>query len=71
MPASAEWPVWEGHGPLSFVASIDCARLPTAALDIDLPEAGALLFFYFDGQLDDGEAVPGHQACGPGPYWPA
>ncbi|WP_338672254.1 YwqG family protein [Streptomyces sp. SCSIO 30461] len=57
MPAIAEWPEWEGHGPLSFVASIDCARLPRAALDIDLPEAGTLLFFYFDGQLDDGEAL--------------
>ncbi|WP_329026194.1 YwqG family protein [Streptomyces sp. NBC_01423] len=57
LPAGAEWPVWEGYGPLSFVASIDCARLSTAALDIDLPEAGTLLFFYFDGQLDDGEAL--------------
>ncbi|WP_267889916.1 DUF1963 domain-containing protein [Streptomyces sp. NRRL WC-3618] len=57
LPASAEWPVWEGHGPLSFVASIDCSRLPAAVLDIDLPEAGTLLFFYFDGQLDDGEAL--------------
>ncbi|MFE3327582.1 YwqG family protein [Streptomyces sp. NPDC059176] len=57
LPATAKWPVWEGHGPLSFVASIDCTRLPTAALDIDLPEAGTLLFFYFDGQLDDGEAL--------------
>lgn len=27
------------------------------AVDIDLPEAGTLLFFYFDGQLDDGEAL--------------
>ncbi len=49
--------MWEGHGPLSFVASIDCARLPTAALDIDLPAAGTLLFFYFDGQSDDGDAL--------------
>ncbi|MFJ3091234.1 YwqG family protein [Streptomyces sp. NPDC086838] len=57
LPAGAEWPVWEGHGPLSFVASIDCARLSTASLDIDLPKAGTLLFFYFDGQLDDGEAL--------------
>ncbi|WP_242442192.1 DUF1963 domain-containing protein [Streptomyces sp. CB02460] len=56
LPATAEWPVWDGYGPLSFVASID-ARLPTAALDVDLPAAGALLFFYFDGQLDDGEAL--------------
>ncbi|GGT27302.1 hypothetical protein GCM10010222_81380 [Streptomyces tanashiensis] len=57
LPATAEWPAWEGHGPLSFIASIDCARLPTAALDIDLPAAGTLLFFYFDGQLDDGDAL--------------
>ncbi|MGW0920655.1 YwqG family protein [Streptomyces sp. NPDC002755] len=57
LPVASEWPAWEGHGPLSFVASIDCARLPKAALDIDLPEAGALLFFYFDGQLNDGEAL--------------
>ncbi|MFV5992196.1 YwqG family protein [Streptomyces sp. NPDC056231] len=57
LPVDVEWPVWNEHGPLSFVASIDCARLPTAALDIDLPEAGALLFFYFDGQLDDGDAL--------------
>ncbi|WP_327710655.1 YwqG family protein [Streptomyces sp. NBC_00464] len=57
LPAATEWPEWEGHGPHSFVASIDCARLPTAALDIDLPAAGTLLFFYFDGQLDDGDAL--------------
>ncbi|KUO18725.1 hypothetical protein AQJ91_23790 [Streptomyces dysideae] len=57
LPVDVEWPVWDGRGPLSFVASIDCGRLPTAALDIDLPAAGTLLFFYFDGQLDDGEAL--------------
>ncbi|MFI8435205.1 YwqG family protein [Streptomyces sp. NPDC079020] len=57
LPATAEWPAWDGHGPLSFIASIDCARLPAAALDISLPAAGTLLFFYFDGQLDDGDAL--------------
>ncbi|WP_254667218.1 YwqG family protein [Streptomyces sp. SolWspMP-sol7th] len=57
LPATAEWPAWDGHGPLSFIASIDCARLPASALDIDLPAAGTLLFFYFDGQLDDGDAL--------------
>ncbi|NYI03837.1 YwqG family protein [Allostreptomyces psammosilenae] len=57
LPASAEWPVWDGHGPLSFIAAVDCARLPAAALDIDLPDAGTLLFFYFDGQVDGGEAL--------------
>lgn len=57
LPADTGWPVWEGHGPLSFVASIDCAALPPGALDIDLPGEGTLLFFYFDGQLDGGEAL--------------
>ncbi|MFC3235303.1 DUF1963 domain-containing protein [Streptomyces nitrosporeus] len=31
--------------------------MPSAALDIDLPETGTLLFFYSDGQLDDGDAL--------------
>jgi uncharacterized protein YwqG len=57
LPAGAEWPAWDGRGPLSFIASVDCARLPAAELDIDLPAAGTLLFFYFDGQLDDGDAL--------------
>jgi len=57
LPEAEEWPVWEGHGPLSFVASFDCARLPSAALDIALPADGTLAFFYFDGQVDGGWAV--------------
>ncbi|WP_058043198.1 YwqG family protein [Streptomyces roseifaciens] len=56
LPENEEWPVWEGHGPLTFIASLDCAALPSEALDIDLPEDGTLSFFYFDGQLDDGRA---------------
>lgn len=57
LPVNVEWPVWDDHGPLSFIASIDCASLPKDALDIDLPEAGTLLFFYFDGHMDGGEAL--------------
>jgi len=49
LPADLEWPVWEGHGPLDFIAAFDCARVPTKDLDIPLPESGTLLFFYFDG----------------------
>ncbi|WP_308312470.1 YwqG family protein [Streptomyces sp. ISL-11] len=52
-----EWPRWEGHGPLSFVASVNCAALPADSLDIPLPADGTLAFFYFDGQVDDGEAL--------------
>ncbi|MFC6066340.1 YwqG family protein [Streptomyces ochraceiscleroticus] len=57
LPENEEWPVWQGQGPLSFVASLDCAVLPSAALDIAMPADGTLAFFYFDGQLDDGCAV--------------
>ncbi|MCX5377886.1 YwqG family protein [Streptomyces sp. NBC_00091] len=57
LPAEVEWPSWEGHGPLSFIASVDCAMLPAGAVDITLPAEGTLSFFYFDGQLDDGEAL--------------
>ena len=54
LPESAEWPVWERHGPLSFIAAIDCAALSAVPLHIPLP-FGVMLFFYFDGQIDDDE----------------
>jgi hypothetical protein len=56
LPDEVEWPTWEGHGPLNFVGSVDCARIPVAELDIPLPEAGTLLFFYFDGLGDSSVA---------------
>lgn len=49
LPADAEWPTWEGHGPLYFVAAVDCAQVPGEHLDIPFPDSGTLLFFYFDG----------------------
>ncbi|WP_369217163.1 YwqG family protein [Streptomyces flavofungini] len=55
LPESVEWPVWEGQGALSFIASVDCAALPSGALDIPFPDSGTLAFFYYDGQLDDEE----------------
>jgi uncharacterized protein YwqG len=68
LPEGMAWPEWEGHGPLSFVAAVDCAALPAGELDLPLPAAGWLAFFYFDGQLDGGEAVvdPGDRATRPG-----
>ncbi|MFF4219352.1 MULTISPECIES: YwqG family protein [Streptomyces] len=63
LPEGMEWPVWEGHGPLSFIASVDCGALPVRELDIALPDDGTLAFFYFDGQLDEGtEAFLGSEA---------
>jgi uncharacterized protein YwqG len=53
LPEELEWPTWDGHGPLTFIGAIDCGALPAKDLDIPLPEDGALLFFYFDGQIDD------------------
>ncbi|WP_199036601.1 YwqG family protein [Glycomyces salinus] len=57
LPVGEPWPVWEGRGPLSFIAAFDCAALRVAGFP--LPEAGSLLFFYFDGQADDHDAVVG------------
>jgi uncharacterized protein YwqG len=59
LPDSAEWPLWDGHGPLSFVAAVDCAALSAVPLDIALPSSGTLLFFYFDGQYDDYQTTVG------------
>ncbi|MFC1444037.1 YwqG family protein [Streptacidiphilus sp. N1-10] len=56
LPADTTWPEWPDHGPLSFIASIDCAVLPRDGVDPAFPESGTLLFF-FDGQIDDGDAM--------------
>lgn len=53
LPAGQAWPEWDGYGPLSFIASFDCARI--AIEGFGLPKSGRLLFFYFDGQVDDEE----------------
>lgn len=53
LPAGAAWPEWPGYGPLSFVASVRCAALPRDGLAEEFPQDGTLLFFYFDGQVDE------------------
>lgn len=67
LPAAVEWPHWDGHGPLTYIAGIDCAALAAHEVEVGLPPDGHLLFFYFDGQLDNGDALvlpgePGSQA---------
>jgi uncharacterized protein YwqG len=57
LPPDVEWPYWDGHGPLTYIAGLDCALLPTQETGLGLPPDGQLLFFYFDGQYDDGEAL--------------
>lgn len=53
LPPDVAWPHWEGHGPLSFIAAVDCGELPAKQLDIPVPESGMLLFFYYNGVGDD------------------
>lgn len=53
LPAGATWPEWPAYGPLSFVASVRCAALPRDGLAKEFPRDGTLLFFYFDGQVDE------------------
>ncbi|MFJ8230184.1 YwqG family protein [Streptomyces sp. NPDC094448] len=58
LPAGVGWPEWQGHGPLSFVASVRCAELPHEGLAEEFPYDGTLFFFCYDGWADtDGEGA--------------
>src|ERR1700743_1521923 len=56
LPDDVHWAEWKDPRPLYFVAALDCSEVPVADLDIPLPAAGQLLFFYFDG-LGDSSVV--------------
>jgi hypothetical protein len=43
LPDGMAWPRWEGHGPLTFIAEIDCGQMPSDTLS--LPRTGTLSFF--------------------------
>lgn len=48
------WPVWEGHGPLSHVLTLDLVAVGRLLPELRLPDVGTLAFFYYDGRyLDD------------------
>ncbi|MFF6983799.1 DUF1963 domain-containing protein [Streptomyces sp. NPDC008343] len=70
LPPDVPWPMREGYGALTHLASIDCAALPTEALDIDLPEDGTLVFFRYsfaDVNRDaDDTAEPPYYSSGRG-----
>jgi hypothetical protein len=52
LPDGVAWPEFEGYGPLSFIAELDCAGL-AAAGGVDLiPDSGHLLFFCVDDRYD-------------------
>jgi uncharacterized protein YwqG len=59
----AEWPTWEGHGPMAHIATLNCQQLhqhlPVALRGAGFPQHGSLSFFYFDGQVDGGVEVVG------------
>ncbi|GAA4571005.1 YwqG family protein [Planotetraspora kaengkrachanensis] len=59
LPEDVPWPVWEDRGPLTFIAALDCSALEPAAYAGGVPSGGVLSFFYFDGQIDDGEEIVG------------
>lgn len=61
VPADFEWPVWEGHGPLSYVGEVDLDALAGTGLPLDVavPTAGRLLLWFFDGSYDDFEGIVG------------
>lgn len=47
------WPVWDGHGPLSHVLTLECDLAAAMLPELGLPATGRLAFFYFDGAFDD------------------
>lgn len=58
LPLDMPWPEGEGNGPLSHLASLDCAALTAAGNSgLALPASGTLLFFLFDGRLDDEDCM--------------
>ena len=57
LPEATPWPEWPEHGPLTFIAEVDCAALPHGEFEPAFPATGSLLFFFFDGQLDDRRAL--------------
>lgn len=58
------WPTWDGRGPLSHIATLDCAALhlflSSALQTAGFPSTGSMLFLYFDGAVDDGVEVVGN-----------
>ena len=48
LPGRLEWPEWDGHGPLSFVAGVDCRAL-----------AGQTLRFNSGRVVGPGQIEPG------------
>ena len=47
-----------GKGPLTFIASVDCAAVTSAGVvDIPFPPDGTLLFFHFDGQVGENDTM--------------
>ena len=50
---SQPWPIWDGHGPLGHVLTVDCAMANELLVDLSLPASGHLAFFYFDGHFNN------------------
>ncbi len=59
LPEGAAWPMWTGHGPLSYIGEILCGSLADFDLDLPLPAGGRFLFFYFDGSYDNFQSTVG------------
>lgn len=59
LPEDISWPMWTGHGPLSYIGEIFCGSLADFELDVALPAGGRILFFYFDGSYDNYQSTVG------------
>jgi uncharacterized protein YwqG len=53
------WPLWDGHGPLSHVLTVECEPVAALLPELGLPATGRLAFFYFDGAFDNSASTVG------------
>ena len=68
LPDGAAWPQWDGNGPLTFVAEIDCGQLPSDSLS--MPRTGTLSFFVHN-ELPTARGAPENLAVARVVYTPA
>jgi hypothetical protein len=60
LPDGMAWPLHpDGRGPLTFIAEIDCAQLPSGTLS--LPQSGRLSFFLWDDLTPGSRYLDAHR----------
>ncbi|MBR7835703.1 DUF1963 domain-containing protein [Actinospica durhamensis] len=63
LPDDVEWPSFEGYGPLSFIAELDCAAVAAVGGVGLLPESGHLSSFCVDERYEGPDKTVDYEWC--------